>query len=157
MTSFSPPVALSLFGSQSALFRRYESYYDRISEETGEPVPEPISEFPEALVYLFERMNDRTRRSLVLNANFKDGSSGPAIKIGIYNGGYGSDQLTKEHYFPVTPEVVQELQRSGVLSGIPYLGYTDNNELRLNENAVTRILAEIGKYGASLLKQSTAH
>lgn len=142
----SDDVAPMIWGTQSALFQRYGNYYrTRFVEGTRKPIPDPVTDIGEALVLLYEN-RDKSERRIKLDGRLPDDSRGPVIEISIYGGGYGKCELSDQYQFPIAPELVEELKNAGVLSGIPYMGYTDHTELRLNNRSTDLILEEIKKY-----------
>ncbi|MES2668653.1 MAG: hypothetical protein V4644_03120 [Patescibacteria group bacterium] len=143
----SPEVSLQLFAKGSALFKRYGNYLDtRISTDTGKPTLEPITELREALVLLYEHGSSERRIHLDLNRSRADGTIGPVLRISVFGGGYLRDELTAEYDLIIAGHLVTELKQSGLLSGTPHMGYTDETELRLSEQAPRRILEEMEKY-----------
>lgn len=146
MATMSPEVSLAVFGHQTALFQRYANYRkNRMSPVTYDPLPEPITEFREALVLLYEGRGSSQHRIKTDGKRF-DGSSGPVLVIGQYGGGYGKCEHTGDDVFAITPELLTELQEAGVLLGTPHMGYTDDTELSLNATGVERLLEEVKAY-----------
>jgi len=145
----SPGAALAIWGNESPMFQRY-SYWNRLyKERKREDGPDltPITDIQEALVLLYEGMNDGTRRFINTNARLRDGTRGLMLHIEIYGSGYTKDQFSKAYEFPIAPAVLEELKRAGVLSGRKDWGFTDETQLRLNERSVDLILEEMAKYG----------
>ncbi len=144
--SISPGAALAIWGNETPLFKRY-NYWNRLyKEHKREPDLTPVTDLQEALVLLYEGMNDGTRRFIATDAILPDQTRGPMIRIEIYGSGYTRDQFSKSYDFPIAPATLDELQRAGVLSGTKQWGYTDNKRLSLNEYSVDRILQEIRRY-----------
>lgn len=146
--SISPGAALAMWGNETPMFQRY-SYWNRLYKDRARqdgPDLTPVTNIQEALVLLYEGMNDGTKRFIDMDALLPDQTRGPAIRIEIYGSGYTRDQFSKAHSFPITRDVVEELLRAGVLSGTKQWGYTDDKRLGLNERSVERILQEIREY-----------
>ena len=142
-----PAAQLVLFSGDSKLFRKYGNFYaTRICRATHKPLPEPVTDFREALVLLYEGHNDKTRRHIDIGAKRPDGSRGPVIRIKFYTGGYTREELSGSYDFPVTPEVVEELRKFGILSPMTRYGIIDPSLLRLNERSSSVIMAEIARY-----------
>jgi hypothetical protein len=156
MDTMSASVELMIFAPQTALFERYGNYYrTRFAEDMHKPLTEPITEFREALVLLFNDLNDRTERCLKPDIHLPNGTRGSAIQIQVFNGGYGRCELSATHLFPVSQEIVEELRREHLLSGTPHMGYTDMEELHLNESAAERIVLEVNNYKKELETSSS--
>lgn len=133
-----------------SLYDKY-SYMGRIVQHLkSEGKPEPVTELREALVLLQHGWNDRTGRHLKTDARLPDGTVGPAIWIGIFNGGYTGDLLNDEYLFPLDPKILDELQNSYCLDGTPQWGYTDHTKLRLNNRGDERFREENKKFKEEL-------
>lgn len=146
--TISPGAALAIWGNETPMFQRY-NYWNRLyKDRTREDGPDltPVADFQEALVLLHEGMNDGTQRLIATEAKLADQTRGPVIRIEIYGSGYTRDQFSKAHEFPITKEIVAELDRAGLLSPSTRWGYKNHKELCLNARSVDRILEEIRKY-----------
>lgn len=143
----SPEVTLAVFAHDIGLFEHYGSYFDLLRNEDGTKKSlEPISDFRQALVLLYPRRNDRTERCLEVRGDFIDDRHCSAIVIREFSGGYGKDELSGTHRFEVLPDVVARLKDARILSGTPHMGFTDENELRLNDRAAKFIIEEAERF-----------
>lgn len=138
----SPSAELAIWGPGTALFQRYTHWKRLFKGGKRDLDLTPITNIQEALVLLHEQMNDGTQRFVMIEGTLPDKTSGPTVRIQNYGNGYTS----RVYEFPLAQSVVDELLRSGLLSGTKTWGYTDEKQLRLNEYSTERILEEIRRY-----------
>lgn len=138
MNGITPEAELALFAPQTRLFRQYSPF---LREGVH-----PVTELREALVLLYDGCYHRTGCCLQLEADFPDGTRGPGIEVTSYGGPLDCEVIRTPRLFPVSPELLAEMQRRKILSGTPHMGYTDEKELHLNERSTFIILQEINAF-----------
>jgi hypothetical protein len=153
MNNMSPENWLMLSAEHSAMFVRYKKY-TKLRTKDPEPVPNPITDFRQALVLLYSLPSDNTHRCLKPNVRLSLGVRVAVISIRVFVGGNNESMLLREVVFPVSPLVLWKLQQAEVLSYAQYTRNLDESTLELNKKAAACILVEIEAYKKELEEAS---